>query len=346
LLTHTSGIQNHVAVPGYLDVFRTNLGFGTTPSRDEIVSMFLKLPLEFEPGETWSYDNTGYYLLGIIIEKSSGQTYWQFLEERIFQPLGMTATRSTDPQPLVARRASGYEWVNGNFENRPVLAPFIAFSAGSLLSTVEDLAKWDAALHSDRLLSKASRELMWTPASTRDGAPASIDYGFGWFVAQYHGHRLVQHTGGTPGFSSAIYRYTDEKLTVIILSNRNDCVIDHLAIDIAGNYDPALRRPEGKADPNPAVTSKVKEALVSLLAGDAMAEGFTPAMQTFLRTTFGKAFWKWYAEQGHLNSLHYSDDETVGQYRIIRYRAELDSGNYWISAKIAPDGKIAQIYWW
>src|SRR5262249_19256160 len=188
--------QNHVAVPGYLDVFRTNLGFESTPTRDEIVSMFLKLPLEFEPGETWSYDNTGYYLLGLIIEKVSGQTYWQFLDEKIFRPLGMTATRSTDPQPLVANRANGYEWVSGQFEDRPVVTPFIAFSAGSLVSTVEDLAKWDAALNSDRLLSKASREMMWTPASTRDGSAASIDYAFGWFVERYHGHRLVQHTGG------------------------------------------------------------------------------------------------------------------------------------------------------
>jgi D-alanyl-D-alanine carboxypeptidase len=84
LLTHTSGIQNHVAVPHWLDVFRTNLAFETAPSRDELLKMFFKLPLEFQPGETWAYDNTGYYLLGIIIEKASGKSYWQFLDERIF----------------------------------------------------------------------------------------------------------------------------------------------------------------------------------------------------------------------------------------------------------------------
>ena len=152
LLTHTSGIQNHVAVPHWLDVFRTNLAFETTPPRDELLKMFFKLPLEFQPGETWAYDNTGYYLLGIIIEKASGKSYWQFLDERIFKPLGMNATRSTDPQPIVRNRASGYEWKNDHFENRPVLLPAIAFSAGSLLSSVEDIAKWDAALYTEKLL--------------------------------------------------------------------------------------------------------------------------------------------------------------------------------------------------
>src|SRR5690349_6718870 len=146
LLSHTSGIQNHVAVPGYLGSFKTNLLMETTPGREELLRMFFKLPREFEPGETWSYDNTGYYLLGIIVEKVSGKSFWQFLDERIFRPLGMKATRNTDARPLVANRAAGYEWVNGAFENRPVLAPFIGFSAGCILSTVEDLARWDAAL--------------------------------------------------------------------------------------------------------------------------------------------------------------------------------------------------------
>jgi len=154
LLTHTSGIQNHVAVPHWLDVFRTNLAFETTPSREELLKMFFKLPLEFQPGETWAYDNTGYYLLGIVIEKASGKSYWQFLDERIFKRLGMNATRSTDPEPIVPNRASGYEWKNDHFQNRPILLRAIAFSAGSLLSTVEDMAKWDAALYTEKLLKK------------------------------------------------------------------------------------------------------------------------------------------------------------------------------------------------
>ncbi len=346
LLSHTSGIQNHVAVPGYLDVFRTNLSFETTPGRDEILRMFFALPLEFEPGETWSYDNTGYYLLGLIVEKVSGQTYWQFLEESIFRPLGMQATRSTDPRPLVPNRASGYEWVNGGYENRPVLGPSVAFSAGALLSTVEDLARWDSALHSNRILSQASRELMWTPVAASDGTPAALDYGFGWFVERYRRQRLVQHSGGTPGFSSAIYRYRDEKLTIILLTNHGDRAIDHLAIEIAGRCVPALRRPVGATDPDPAATARVREALTSLLNGSPVLELFTRPMRVYLRTATAKAIWRWYSEQGKLVSMAYSDSEDSGGHRILRYKVELDSGSRWVSAKLAGDGSIAQIYWW
>src|SRR5215813_681152 len=246
LLSHTSGIQNHVAIPGYLGAFKTNLLMESTPGREELLSMFFKLPLEFQPGETWSYDNTGYYLLGIIVEKASGKDFWQFLNERIFHPLGMNATRNTDVRALVANRAAGYEWVNGAFENRPVLAPFVAFSAGSLVSNVQDLARWDAALYTEKLLKISSLEQMWTANRTNEGAAASFSYGFGWFVDSYHGHRVVQHSGGTLGFSSNIYRFVDDRLTIIILTNHSDMILDQLAIDIAGKYVPALARPEGK----------------------------------------------------------------------------------------------------
>ena len=114
---------------------------------------------------------------------------------------------STDPQPLVTNRASGYEWKKDHFENRPILLPPIAFSAGSLLSTVDDMVKWDAALSSGKLLTKSSLDQIWTPAVTNDGTDPSFNYGFGWFIDSDHGHRLVQHSGGTPGFSSVIYSF-------------------------------------------------------------------------------------------------------------------------------------------
>jgi len=219
LLSHTSGIQNHVAVPHWLNVFRTNLAFETAPPRDELLKMFFKLPLEFQPGETWAYDNTGYYLLGSVIEKASGKSYWQFLDERIFKPLGMNATRNTDPQPIVPNRASGYEWKNDHFENRPILLPAIAFSAGSLLSTVEDMAKWDAALSSEKSLKKSSLDQMWTVAKLKNGQPNKGPYGFGWFIDQRNGHRCIHHDGSWQGFETAIDRYVDDQLTVIALTN-------------------------------------------------------------------------------------------------------------------------------
>lgn len=344
LLSHTSGIQNHVAVPGYLNIFKTNLSFETTPTQEEILKEFFKLPSEFEPGETWAYDNTGYYLLGFIIEKASGKSYYQFLDERIFKPLEMTATRNTDPRPIVPNRASGYEWVKDKFENRPVLLPTIAFSAGTIISTVEDMAKLDAALDTEKLLKKSTLEQMWTPAKTNDGATASFDYGFGWFIDNYHGHRLVQHAGGTPGFSSVIYRFTDDKLTIIILSNHSDRFLDHLAIDIAGMYVPALKRPERKTDPDPKTTLRLKEVMSNLLNGKHDANLFTPPMRVFLKTSTGKGFWQWAAYHGALTSFAFSDREDTGDSYRLRYRVGLGGNPYWFSFKLMKDGKIAQIY--
>jgi CubicO group peptidase (beta-lactamase class C family) len=346
LLSHTSGIQNHVAVPHWLDVFRTNLAFETAPPRDELLKMFFKLPLEFQPGETWAYDNTGYYLLGIVIEKASGKSYWQFLDERIFKPLGMNATRNTEPQPIVPNRASGYEWKNDHFENRPILLPAIAFSAGSLLSTVEDMAKWDAALSSEKLLKKSSLDQMWTAAITNNGTEAPFNYGFGWFVDSYHGHRLIQHSGGTPGFSSVIYRFIDDKLTIIILTNHSDRIVDQLAIDLAGIFLPALKRLDTNPDPDPKTTAMLKDVVSGLLKGNYEATSFTLPMRIFLDTATGKAFWKWFADHGELGSFIFSDREQKGDGQVLRYKVELGGNSYWFSAKMTKDGKIAQIYWW
>ena len=343
ILTHTSGIQNHVAVPGYLNIFKTNLSFETTPTRDEILKEFYKLPMEFEPGETWAYDNTGYYLLGFIIEKASGKSYYQFLDERIFKPLGMGATRSTDILPIVPNRASGYEWVNNKFENRPVLLPDIGFSAGTIISTVEDLTKWDAALYTEKLLKKTSLEQMWTPVLANNVSLASFDYGFGWFIDNYRNHQIVQHSGGTPGFSSIIYRFPNDKLTIIILSNHSDRFLDHLAIDIAGMYLSTLRRPTGKADPDPNTTLRLKDVMANLLNGKHDANLFTSPMQIFLKTATGKGIWRWTAYHGPLTTFKFSDHEDRGNYHLFRYKVDLGGNSYWFSFKTMKDGKIAQI---
>jgi len=285
-------------------------------------------------------------LLGIVIEKASGKSYWQFLDERIFKPLRMNATRNTDPQPIVPNRASGYEWKNDHFENQPVLLPVIAFSAGSLLSTAQDMAKWDAALYAEKLLKKSSLDQIWTAAATNDKAPMPFNYGFGWFVDSYHGHRLVQHSGGTPGFSSLIYRFIDDKLTIIILTNHSDRIVDQLAIDLAGICSPPLKRPAASSDPDPKTTTMLKDVASGLLNGNYEAESFTPAMRIFLGTATGKAFWKWFAEHGALGSFVFSDREDKESGQVLRYKVSLGGNAYWFSVRMTKDRKIAQIYWW
>ena len=346
LLNHTSGIQNHVAVPEFLNLFRTNMEFQSSLTRAELIKLFFKLPLEFQPGETWAYDNTGYYLLGIVVEQASGKSYWQFLDERIFKPLGMTHTRNTDPRAIIPNRASGYEWQKNSFENRAVLTPFEAFAAGALLSTAGDLAKWDGALYTETLLKKSSLEQMWAPAKINNGATAPFSYGYGWFIDRYHGHRIVQHSGGTPGFSSAIYRFIDDRLTVIILTNHADRIIDQMAIDIAGMYTPALRRPNESRDPEPQTTLRLRKVLSELLDGKPDSAMFTTAMNVFLRTATGKAFWQWFASHGELRRFTFSEREHAQRTSVCHYRARLGENDYWVSFTIAADGRVARVCFW
>lgn len=345
LLTHTSGIRNHVAVPGYLGIFKMNLMFEATPTREELLAMFFELPMEFEPGATWSYDNTGYILLGWIIEQVSGKSYWDFVDQRLFKPLGMTATRNTDMRPVIPNRAAGYEWVKDRFENRPVLWPSVAFSAGSFLTTVEDMARRDAGLRNETLLKRAVLERMWTPARAAGGGPASFDCGYGQFIENYRGHRLVHHSGGTPGFSSSVHRWVDDGVTVIILTNHSDRMFDQLALDIAVLHEPALRRPVkgGTAD---AKTARVKDIVARALRGEFAAADFTPAMRTFLGTATGKGFWQWFAAHGELGSFTESNREKTRDGETLRYRALLGGNPYWLSVRLASDERVAQIYWW
>jgi D-alanyl-D-alanine carboxypeptidase len=345
LLTHTSGIQNHVALPDYLDIFRTSVTGKEYPARSELLGEFYKLPQEFASGETWAYDNTGYYLLGIIIEQASGKNYWEFLDERIFKPLGMNSTRNTETRQIVANRAAGYGWIGNGWENRPVLAPFVAFSAGSILSTIEDLAKWDAALYTEKLLKKSSLEKMWTPARTNTGDAAAFDYGFGWFIEEYRGRRDILHSGGTPGFSSVMHRFVDDRLTVVILTNHADIMLDQMALDVAGMFESRLKYSE-TADSDPPQSAKIKRILTGLWEGKYDSEHFTPAMNTHLKTATGKSLFQWYASVGALKSMTFLERETVDGLSVFRYRVMLGESAFRFSFKMANDGRIAQIYWW
>lgn len=341
LLTHSSGIQNYLGVPGLPDAAHA------APSHDEMNRIFFeRLQLEFQPGETWSYSNSGYLLLGSIIEKASGKSYWEFLNECIFQPLGMSVTRSSEPRAIIPHRASGYEWTQNHFENRPALTAN-AYAAGSIVSTVRDMAKWDAALYIEKLLKTSSLRQAWTPQRTSGGATAPFNYGFGWFVDTYHGHRVIAHSGGTPGFSSIIHRFVDDRLTVIVLTNHTDRVIDHLAIDIAGLYVPALARPrEARREPDAETTPRLKKSLLGLFEGKPDPALFTPAMQVFLKTITGQGLWQWLAADGALESFTFSAAERTGDERILRYKAVQGDATRWYSFTVTADGRIAQVNWW
>jgi D-alanyl-D-alanine carboxypeptidase len=210
LLTHTSGVPDFEEVLGYG-------AYRNVWQPDKVIATVARMPMDFKPGTKWKYSNTGYFVLTLILEKVSGETYLQLLKQRIFGPLGMEHTRSSEPTEIIPGRAAGYEYTKGHLENRDPLQPTIGSGAGMLVSTAKDLVKWNAALDAQSLLKAGSYARIWTDQPLADGSPSG--YGFGWFLAPMRGHRTQNHSGGTAGFACNILRLPDDHLTVIALTN-------------------------------------------------------------------------------------------------------------------------------
>ncbi len=211
LLTHTSGIKNYTDVAAW----RPTWGQDLTPS--QLVAFVKPDPFEFEPGSRWAYSNTGYILLGMVIEKASGTPYAEFMRKEVLLPLGLSRTMYDDPMKIVPRRARGYVRVNGELLNAPYLSMTHPFAAGALVSTVDDLARWDAALTAHRLLKPESLARMFVPYRLQSGESAG--YAMGWVISSYEGHALAEHGGGIPGFTCQVVRFADDKVYVAVLSN-------------------------------------------------------------------------------------------------------------------------------
>ena len=212
LLNHTSGIPSYTSLPGFFnDVSRNPY------TVDEFVKKYASNNLEFEPGSKFSYNNSGYFLLGAIIEKVTGQTYEQVLKERIFEPLGMKNTGYDHHANIIEKRASGYQKIPTGYVNAPYLDMSIPYAAGSLYSTVEDLYLWDQALYTDKIVSAASRELMYKPTLS--------DYAYGWVITKAklgNGSETVPkiaHGGGINGFNTVIVRFPEQKHLIVMLDN-------------------------------------------------------------------------------------------------------------------------------
>jgi len=229
MLTHTSGMTDY---PQDFDLRRDY-------TEDELYQRIKPIPLAFQPGEKWSYSNLAYVMLGILIHKVSGKFYGDFLQERIFKPLEMTTARIISESDIVPNRAAGYHVVNGQLKNQEWVSPSLNTTAdGALYLTIYDMAKWDAALYTDKLLKTSSLEQMWTPVKLNDGK--THPYGFGWALGQVRGHRIIEHGGAWQGFKAQISRYVDDKLTVIVLANQIRTNQSKLAHGVAALFSPDL----------------------------------------------------------------------------------------------------------
>ena len=211
LLSHTSGIQSYTDMPRWRSMFRQDL------SLTELVDLFKNEPMQFAPGERWRYNNSGYILLGAIIEKVSGKKYADFVQERIFTPLGMKDTRYDVTEQIIPRRAAGYVKAGGRTVNAPYLSMTQPYAAGSLVSTVDDLAKWDAGLTAGRVVNADSLAKIFTSCKLASGNDSN--YGYGWSIGQYEGRAVQEHGGGIHGFRAHVLRIPSDGVYVAVLSN-------------------------------------------------------------------------------------------------------------------------------
>jgi len=210
LLSHTAGFTDY---PEKFD-FRKDY------SEDDLLQIVAGIPLAFPPGAKWSYSNLGYLTLGILIHRVTGKFYADFLQERIFRPLEMNTTRLISEADIIPNRAAGYRLDHGVLKNQEWVSPTVNTTAdGSLYFSILDLAKWDAALYTEKLLKRPSLDQMWTPAKLADGQPNKDHYGFGWFISEFKGQKVIGHEGAWQGFKTQISRYVNDKVTVVVLAN-------------------------------------------------------------------------------------------------------------------------------
>ena len=219
LLTHTSGIPSFTSFPDYA----SQEPFAATP--EKLVARFRDKPLDFQPGEKWSYSNSGYVLLGYLLEKVSGESYEKFVQENIFGPLTMKDSGYDSNSAIIPRRAAGYARAKDETENAGFIHMSIPFSAGALYSTTEDLLRWEQGLFGGKLLSAASLAKMTTPFKD--------DYACGVSVRTVSGHRVIDHGGGIEGFNTFLAYYPEDKLTVVALSNLNGDAPDQIVTRLA-----------------------------------------------------------------------------------------------------------------
>lgn len=224
ILCHQSGIKNYTETEAYWKSTRLDI------SKQDILDLVSDLPLQFNAGTRYAYDNTGFYLLGLLIEKISGQAYGDYLKTHIFDPLQMHNTQANDPYTIIPNRASGYTLTGNVLKNAEYYSPSGTYSAGVVVSTVNDLIRFSNSLYSDQLLSQSSRTQMWTPHPSQENNEAKMQFqvGYGWFLVEgINGRIFAGHNGGMVGFASSFTHYLDNKLTLIALYNIDTVTVPH-----------------------------------------------------------------------------------------------------------------------
>lgn len=335
LLTHSSGVKSYTGLDGF-ELWRRL-------KTEDFIHNLSSHPLEFVPGERNIYSNSGFTLLGHIIQTVSGKPYMQFMRERIFTPLGMTKTTDRDPQFIIPNRAVGYEWSIDRLTGRDGSLTDL-MGAGSIVSTISDMVKWDAALNGKNFLKPESRAEWWKQFTFNNGKPSV--YGFGWRISDVRGHKLIGHTGQTAGFGAANFRYVNDGVTVIALTNLGEIGLGgQIATRIAKFYAPALslKAIKGKPEPIPGLGEKLLSVLRARNDDILHTAPLTPQLMRSLSTERAKAGYRRIATLGSpANAVFVESDET-GPRPIYRYRVEAGKRMFLWRVTVNEEGVLTDL---
>lgn len=257
LLSHTSGVPNYTDMPEWIPRWREDMTVET------LFALFRDKPLDFPPGTLWNYSNSGYILLGAVIEKVTGKSYEEVVEQELFAPLGMKDSRYGHQEEIVRGRVAGYVKGPEGWANAPYLSLTQPFAAGSLMSTVDDLARWSDALEAGKVVSIASRDRMFTSAVLHGGDQDGIAtrYGLGNAMTEVAGRPAHEHGGGIHGFTCDLLRVPGDDLLVVILSNNPMQDVHDLAHQVA---EAVLGVPKRATPPGPALRAPVLDDYVGV----------------------------------------------------------------------------------
>jgi CubicO group peptidase (beta-lactamase class C family) len=334
LLTHTSGLPT-------LDEDFKSLVWTSNVSTAEMYDAARKDTLGFAAGDKFKYSDVGYFLLGMIIERVSGQKYAAFLSERIFKPAGMTSSSVLNQYKPIKNRARGYTIYQDEVvdirRNIQVELP----SHYGIMSTVLDLAKWDAALRSEKILKQSSLKLMWTPARLNNGQ--THPYGFGWELDERRGHAIVGHSGIT---GTEITRFINDGLTVIVLTNLGswgestpNVYSTGITTKVAEFFIPSLAyRPIQDHDPQ--LTAVVRTLFSQAIPADWDQKLFTPEVWSILKESLSSNQ-QYFKLLGPLRSIELVEQQQKDAYQLFRYRLRYDHVTLLVLLARSSAGKFA-----
>ena len=334
LLTHTSGLGG----------FPEGFDYRRDYTEDELFKIIQSQPVAFAPGEKWQYSNAGYVTLGVLIRKITGKPFSDFIGDNIFKPLDMNTARLVSDASIIPHRAAGYTLFDGRLVNQPWMSPTTNRTADSgWYMSVLDLAKWDAALYGEKILKRDSLAQMFTPVTLTSGK--SEPYGFGWYITDVKGHRLIEHEGAWPGVNANIARYIDDTLTVIILTNIKTAGAPRLSHGVAGIYLPAVA-PNYYAkieDKEPQVTAFARQLMNSISRGTVDQKLFTTQARAVFFPDTAKMYENYLKPTGEVVNVQLVERADTRDGKLYRWEFFYKSVTLLVSITLDKDGKIVAI---